>query len=70
MKLQKSFNQHCLQIYDKCDKTIIKVSKWDRVYIIKYIAKSFSEFALIFAMHTLHSKIVFSAAASDMNLYV
>jgi len=55
---------------DKHDKTIIKVLKWDEIYIIKYTAKSFNEFALIFVVHTSHSKIVFSVTASDTSLYI
>jgi len=55
---------------DKHDKIIIKVLKWDKIYIIKYIAKSLNEFALISAVYTLHLKIIFSAAASDASLYV
>jgi len=70
IKLHKNFNQHCFQMCDKHNKTIIKVSKWDEVYIIKYIAKSFNEFVLIFVMYTLHSEIVFFITASNMSLYV
>jgi len=55
---------------NKHDKTIIKVSKWDEVYIIKYIAKSFNEFALIFAVYTSHSEIIFSVTVSNVNLHV
>ncbi len=55
---------------DKYDKTIIKASKWDKVYIVKYIVKSFNEFALIFVMYTSHSEIVFSVTASDASLHV
>jgi len=44
---------------DKHDKTIIKTLKWDEVYIIKYIAKSFNEFVLTFIVHSSHSEIVF-----------
>jgi len=70
IKLHKSFNQHCLQMCDKHDKIIIKVSKQDEVYIVKYIAKSFNEFALIFAVHTSHLKIVFSVTVSDTSSHV
>ena len=69
MKLYRSFNQHCLQICDKHNKTIIKALKWDKVYIIKYITKSLNEFALISAVHTSHSEAAFLAAASDISLY-
>ncbi len=69
MKLHRSFNQHCLQICDKYNKTIIEVSEQDEVYIVKYIAKSLNEFALISAVHTSHSEAAFSAAASDTSLY-
>jgi len=55
---------------DKYNKTIIKVSKWDEVYIVKYVANFFNEFALIFAMHTSHSKIIFSVTASDTSSHV
>ena len=55
---------------DKYDKTIIEVSKQDEIYIVKYIAKSFNEFALIFIMYTSHLKIVFSVFASDTNSHV
>jgi len=55
---------------DKHDKTIIEVLEQDEVYIVKYIAKSLNEFALIFAVHTLHSEAVFSVTASDTSLHV
>jgi len=55
---------------DKYDKTIIKASEQNKIYIVKYIVKSFSEFALIFTMYTLHSEIVFSVTASDMSSHV
>ena len=55
---------------DKHSKTIIEVSEQDRVYIIKYIAKSLNEFALISIMYTLHLKIIFSVTALDASLYV
>jgi len=70
MRLHRSFNQHCFQMCNKYSKIIIKVSEQDEVYIVKYIAKSFNEFALIFIMYTSHSKIVFSVTASDMSLHV
>jgi len=54
---------------DKHSKTIIEVSEQDRVYIIKYIAKSLNEFALISAVHTSHSETAFLTAASDASLY-
>jgi len=57
-------------MYDKHSKIIIKASKWDRIYIVKYIAKSFNEFVLIFVIHTSHSKIIFSVTASDTNSHV
>ena len=57
-------------MYDKHSKTIIKVLEQNEVYIIKYIAKSFNEFTLIFAVHTLHSKIVFSVAALNVSSHV
>jgi len=55
---------------DKHNKTIIEVLKWNEVYIVKYIAKSLNEFALISIVYILHSEIIFSAAASDTSLYV
>jgi len=55
---------------DKCNKTIIKVSKWNRVYIVKYIAKNFNKFVLIFIIHTSHSEIVFSVTALDVSSHV
>ncbi len=54
---------------DKHSKTIIEVSEQDRVYIIKYIAKSLNEFALISAVHTSHSETAFLTAALDASLY-
>jgi len=65
MKLHKNFNQHCFQMYDKYSKTIIKVLKQNKVYIVKYIAKSLNKFVLIFVVHISHSKIVFSVTVSD-----
>ncbi len=55
---------------NKHSKTIIEISEQDRVYIVKYIVKSLNEFALISAVYTLHSEIIFSAAASDASLYI
>ncbi len=57
-------------MYNKYSKTIIEVLEWDRVYVIKYIVKSLNEFILISAVYTSHLKIIFSAAALNMNLYV
>ncbi len=57
-------------MYNKHSKTIIEASEQDKVYIVKYIAKSLNEFALISIMYMLHSEIIFSAAASDTNLHV
>ncbi len=57
-------------MYDKHSKTIIKVLKWDKVYIIKYITKSLNEFALISVMYTSHSEIIFSITALNVNLYI
>ncbi len=57
-------------MYNKHSKTIIEASEWDRIYIIKYIAKSFNEFALISTVHTSHLEIIFSAVASNVSLYV
>ncbi len=55
---------------NKHSKTIIEISEQDRVYIVKYIVKSLNEFALISAVYTLHSEIIFSAAASDASSYI
>jgi len=57
-------------MYDKYNKTIIKVLKQDEVYIIKYIAKSLNEFVLISTVYTLHSEIIFSIIALDVSSYV
>ncbi len=38
-------------MYNKYSKTIIKVLEQDRVYIIKYIAKSLNKFVLISVVH-------------------
>ncbi len=57
-------------MYDKHSKTIIEMSEWDRVYIVKYIVKSLNEFALISIVYILHSEIIFSAIASDVSLYI
>ncbi len=55
---------------DKHSKTIIETLKWDKVYIIKYIIKSFNEFVLISVVYISHSEIIFSTIASNMNLYI
>ncbi len=55
---------------NKHSKIIIEVLEQDEVYIVKYIVKSLNEFALIFIIYTSHLKIVFSAAALDVSLYV
>ncbi len=55
---------------NKHSKTIIEVLEQDKVYIIKYIAKSLNEFALISIMYTLHLKIIFSVTASDTSSYI
>jgi len=57
-------------MYDKHSKTIIEVSEWDEVYIIKYIAKSLNEFALISAVHISHSETAFPVTASDTSSHV
>jgi len=54
---------------NKHSKTIIEASEQDEVYIVKYIAKSLNEFALISAVHTLHSETAFLTAASDASLH-
>ncbi len=55
---------------NKHSKTIIEVLKQDEVYIIKYIAKSLNEFALIFIVYTLHSEIIFFVIALNISLYI
>ncbi len=57
-------------MYNKHSKTIIKALEQNEVYIIKYIVKSLNKFVLISAMYTLHSEIIFSVIASDVNLYI
>ncbi len=57
-------------MYNKHSKTIIEVSEQDKVYIIKYIAKSLNEFTLISTIYTSYSEIIFSVIASDTSLYV
>jgi len=57
-------------MYNKYIKTIIEALKWDRVYIIKYIIKSFNEFALISVIYILHSKTVFSVTALNVSSYI
>ncbi len=57
-------------MYDKHSKTIIEVSEWDKVYIIKYIVKSLNEFALISIIYTSHSETVFSVIALDASSYI
>jgi len=57
-------------MYNKHNKTIIEALKQDKVYIIKYIIKSFNEFVLISTIYISYSEIVFSAIASDASLYV
>ncbi len=57
-------------MYNKHSKTIIEALEWDEVYIIKYIAKSLNEFALISTVHTSHSEIIFFVIASDTSSYI
>jgi len=56
-------------MYNKHDKTIIEASEQDEVYIVKYIAKSLNEFALISAVYTSYSEAAFLTAASDASLH-
>ncbi len=44
------------------------MSEQNKVYIVKYIVKSFSKFALIFIIYILHSETVFSATALNASL--
>ncbi len=55
-------------MYNKCNKIIIEVLKQDKIYIVKYIVKSFNEFTLIFTVYTLHSETVFSTIALNASL--
>ena len=57
-------------MYNKHSKTIIEALKWNKVYIVKYIAKSLNEFTLIFAVYTLYLKTVFSVTALNASSYV
>ncbi len=57
-------------MYNKHSKTIIEALKQNKVYIIKYIAKSLNEFVLISIMYTSHSEIVFSVIALNISLYI
>ena len=57
-------------MYDKYSKTIIEELKQDEVYIVKYIAKSLNEFALISTVYTSHSETVFSATALDASSHI
>ena len=57
-------------MYDKHSKTIIEALKWNKVYIVKYIAKSLNKFTLIFAVYTLYLKTVFSVTALNASSYV
>jgi len=56
-------------MYNKHSKIIIEASEQDEVYIIKYIAKSLNEFALISAVYTSHSETAFLTAALDTSLH-
>jgi len=57
-------------MYDKYSKTIIEALKQDEVYIVKYIAKSLNEFALISTVYTSHSETVFSATTLDASSHI
>ncbi len=57
-------------MYDKHSKTIIEVLKQNKIYIVKYIAKSLNKFALIFVVYTSHLETVFSAVALNASSYV
>ena len=57
-------------MYNKHNKTIIESLEQDKVYIIKYIAKSFNEFVLISTIYTLHSETAFSITALNISLYI
>jgi len=56
-------------MYDKHSKSIIEASEQGEVYIVKYIAKSLSEFALISAVYTSYSETAFLTAALDVSLH-
>jgi len=55
---------------DKHNKTIIKASEQNEVYIVKYIVKNLIKFVLISAVYMSHSETAFSAAALDTSLHV
>ncbi len=57
-------------MYNKHSKIIIEALKQNKVYIIKYIAKNLNEFALISAMHTSYSEIIFLVTALNASSYV
>ncbi len=57
-------------MYDKHNKTIIKASEQNEVYIVKYIVKNLIKFVLISTVYMSHSETAFSAAALDTSLYV
>ncbi len=55
---------------NKHNKIIIEALKQDKVYIVKYIAKSLNEFALISIIYTSHLEIIFFTAALNISLYI
>ncbi len=55
---------------NKYSKTIIKILKWDEVYIVKHIVKSLNEFTLISVIYISYLKIVFSIIALNVSLYI
>ncbi len=57
-------------MYNKCSKTIIKALKQEKIYIVKYIAKSLSKFSLIFTVYTSHSETVFSTVVLNISLQI
>ena len=68
MKLYESFDQHNLYMWNKHDRIIIEAFKQNRIYIVKHIAKSLNEFALLSVMYTLFNlKIVLSATKLNIN---
>jgi len=55
---------------NKHSKTIIEILEQDEVYIVKYIAKSLNEFALISTVYTSHSEAVFSVTALNVSSHI
>ena len=71
MKLHENFDQYSLYMQNKHDRIMIEAFEQDEVYIVKHIAKSLNEFALLSVMHTsFNLKITFSATKLNINLQI